>query len=192
LTPTAFLDRDGTINVKPPDGEYVTRPEDLVLLPRAADAIARLNAAEWLAIVVTNQRGVSLGRMSDADLASVHRRLESELAEAGARLDGIYACVHGDGECDCRKPATGLFAQARAEHPDIDLATAVVIGDSWRDMRAAATLGSRRLLIAKSVPGEPDVGVPVDQVVPSLWDAVDWALGADAVTEARTSPPPAG
>jgi D-glycero-D-manno-heptose 1,7-bisphosphate phosphatase len=189
LTPTAFLDRDGTINVRPPDGEYVVRPEDLVLLPRAADAIARLNAAEWLAIVVTNQRGVSLGRMSDADLAAVHRRLESELAEAGARLDGIYACVHGDGECDCRKPATGMFAQARAEHPDIDLATAVVIGDSWRDMRAAAALGSRRLLIAGSAPGEPDVGVPVDQVVPSLWDAVDWALDSDALTEARTSPP---
>jgi D-glycero-D-manno-heptose 1,7-bisphosphate phosphatase len=180
LTPTAFLDRDGTINVKPPEGAYVARPEDLVLLPRAAEAIGRLNAAGWRAIVVTNQRGVSLGRISQEDLAVVHRRLEAELGTVGARLDGIYACPHEEGACDCRKPATGLFERARAEHPDIEFAQAVVIGDSWRDMEAAASLGSGRVLVdpnGRDHPAAHTCGT-VDHVAASLWDAVDWVLAA--------------
>jgi D-glycero-D-manno-heptose 1,7-bisphosphate phosphatase len=172
VTPTAFLDRDGTINVKPPEGEYVTRPEDLVLLPRAGEAIARLNAAGWRAIVVTNQRGVALRRMSEEDLSAVHTRLETELAAAGARLDGLYVCPHAEGVCDCRKPGTGLFTQARAEHPEVDFADSVVIGDSWRDMEAAAAIGARRVLVA------PASGrAPVDHAAASLWDAVQWVLG---------------
>jgi D-glycero-D-manno-heptose 1,7-bisphosphate phosphatase len=150
LAPTAFLDRDGTINVKPPEGDYVTRPEDLALLPGAAEAIGRLNAAGWLVVVVTNQRGVALGRMTAADLAAVHARLEAELAAAGARLNGIYACLHDEDSCDCRKPATGLFEQARADHPGIDLAEAVMIGDSWRDMDAARALGLRGIEVGDS------------------------------------------
>jgi D-glycero-D-manno-heptose 1,7-bisphosphate phosphatase len=112
--------------------------------------------------------------MSQDDLAAVHRRLEAQLAGEGARLDGLYACPHAEDACDCRKPATGLFERARAEHPAIDFADSVVIGDSWRDMQAAAALGCRRVLVADS-PGDPDdVGVPVDQVAASLWDAVAW------------------
>jgi D-glycero-D-manno-heptose 1,7-bisphosphate phosphatase len=171
LTRTAFLDRDGTINVKAAEGGYVTRPEELELLPRAGEAIARLNAAGWRAVVVTNQRGIARGLMSEDDLAAVHRRLEADLAEAGAHLDGIYTCPHAEDSCDCRKPGTGLFERARADEPAIDFATAVVIGDSWRDMRAAAALGCRRVLVA----GPP--GAAADHVAASLWDAVDWVLG---------------
>jgi D-glycero-D-manno-heptose 1,7-bisphosphate phosphatase len=174
LSRAAFLDRDGTINVKPPDGDYVTRPEDLVLLPRAAEAIARLNAARWRAIVVTNQRGVALGRMTERDLLAVHARLEAELAAAGARLDAIYACPHAEGACDCRKPATGLFVRARAHDPEIDFAECAVIGDSWRDMQAAGSLGCRRVLIADPAGRPAQRGV--DHLAASLWDAVDWLL----------------
>jgi D-glycero-D-manno-heptose 1,7-bisphosphate phosphatase len=172
LTPTAFLDRDGTITRKPPDGEYVARPEDLALLPRAADAIERLNAAGWRAIVVTNQRGVALGRMADEDLVAVHRRLESELSAAGAHIDGIYVCPHAEGTCGCRKPATGLFVRAQAENPEIDFGDSTVIGDSWRDMEAAAALGCPGILIADSQ-SRSGAGV----VAGSLWDAVEWLLG---------------
>jgi D-glycero-D-manno-heptose 1,7-bisphosphate phosphatase len=177
LTPTAFLDRDGTINVEPPPGDYVTRPEDLMLLPRAADAIARLNAAGWRTVVVTNQRGVALGRMDEDDLLAVHRRLADELARAGAHLDGVYACPHAEGACECRKPATGLFARARADNPGIEFADSVVIGDSWRDMEAASTLGCRCVRIddPAALRGE------VDHVAASLWDAVGWLLGPQSL-----------
>ncbi|HEV2062608.1 MAG TPA: HAD-IIIA family hydrolase, partial [Solirubrobacteraceae bacterium] len=100
----AFLDRDGTINVKPPEGEYVEAPEELRLLPGAAAAIARLNAAGLPVIVVTNQRGVALGRMTEADVAAVHDRLREELSRAGAHVDAIYHCPHQEGACACRKP----------------------------------------------------------------------------------------
>jgi D-glycero-D-manno-heptose 1,7-bisphosphate phosphatase len=172
LTRAAFLDRDGTINVSPPEGAYITRPEDLELLPGAAEAIAALNAAGWLALVITNQRGVARGLMTLEDLERVHARLEEELARAGARLDGIYACPHEEGTCDCRKPATGLFDQARAAHPEVGFEDAVVIGDSWRDMRFADALGLERILVADDRDAEPDVGVPVDHVARSLRDAV--------------------
>src|SRR5687768_8244975 len=113
MAPTAFLDRDGTINAPPPEGEYVTRPEALELLPRAGEAIARLNAAGWRVVVVTNQRGVALGRMTLSDVRDVHARLREELADRGAHLDGVYVCPHAEGTCGCRKPAVGLFEQAR-------------------------------------------------------------------------------
>jgi D-glycero-D-manno-heptose 1,7-bisphosphate phosphatase len=178
-TRTAFLDRDGTINAKPPEGAYVTRPDELVVLPRSAEAIGRLNAAGCRAIVVTNQRGVALGRMGEDDLIAVHRRLEAELAKAGAHLDGLYACPHDEGVCSCRKPQTDLFERARSDDPGIDFGDSAVIGDSWRDMEAAAALGCRRVLIAEPR-GRRDharrTRVPVDHVAASLWDAVDWVL----------------
>jgi D-glycero-D-manno-heptose 1,7-bisphosphate phosphatase len=182
LTRTAFLDRDGTINVRPPEGGYVTRPEALELLPRAAKAIARLNAAGCRAIVVTNQRGVALGRMSEEDLGAVHGRLEAELGRAGARLDGIYACTHDEGACDCRKPAIGLFERARGHDPGIEFADAVVIGDSSRDMEAASTLGCGRVLLADPAQGSGRAGLTIDHVAASLWDAVEWVLGRRPTT----------
>src|SRR5580704_15337432 len=91
---TVFLDRDGTINVKAPDGEYVTSPADMRLLPGAAAAIARLNAAGMRVILVTNQRWLS-GPASDlAGYARVHARLEELLAAEGAHLDAAYYCPH--------------------------------------------------------------------------------------------------
>jgi len=157
----------------------VTRPDELVLLPRAAEAIARLNAARCRAIVVTNQRGVALGRIGEDDLTAVHRRLEAELAKAGAHLDGIYACTHSERACHCRKPETGLFARARSDDPRIDYADSTVIGDSWRDMEAAAALGCRRVLIADPLRRRDQARVsrvPVEHVAASLWDAVEWML----------------
>src|ERR1700751_1057661 len=85
-----FLDRDGTLNVKPPAGEYIERPDALRLVPGAAEAGRMLNGAGLWTGVATNQRGVALGRMSSADLAAVHARLRELLAEEGAVLDAIY------------------------------------------------------------------------------------------------------
>lgn len=142
-----FLDRDGTLNVKPPAGEYIERPAALQLLPGAGEAVRNLNRAGVWAALVTNQRGVSLGRMSLADLDAVHERLVRLLALEGAHLDAIYVCPHGIDECDCRKPAPGMLLRARREHPALDFARAAIVGDSLSDMEAGRHLGLYRVLI---------------------------------------------
>lgn len=139
----AFLDRDGTINEKAPDGEYIARPDELRLLPGAAQAIRALNDAGVSVIVVTNQRGIALGKLSESDLEAVHAELGRKLEEAaGARVDAFFHCPHDIGECDCRKPATGMFRQARQRLPWIDFAQAVMIGDSDTDVEAGRSLGT--------------------------------------------------
>ena len=146
----AFLDRDGTINVKAAEGEYVEAPARLSLLPGAAAAIRRLNDAGLKVIVITNQRGIALGRMSEDDLAQVHQRLEQLLAEeAGACVDGIFHCPHEIGACACRKPESGLFLQAAERWPEIDLSLSAMIGDSDKDVEAGARLGMSTILLGR-------------------------------------------
>ena len=142
-----FLDRDGVINVLPPEGDYVRCPEEFALTDGAAEAVGRLNRAGFVVVVCTNQRGVARGLMTQDDLAAIHAKMTRDLAAGGARLDGIYSCTHGkDDDCDCRKPRTGLFTQAAAEH-DIDVASSFVVGDTHREIEAAKSLGCRSILV---------------------------------------------
>ena len=145
---TIFLDRDGVINRKQPEDDYVTCWQRFEFLPRAVAAIALLHAAGRRVIVVTNQRGIARGRMSVAEVQEIHRRMQEELARRGARIDGIYVCPHDYGECTCRKPAVGLFRQAQADFPAIDFAYAAIIGDSLSDLLPARELGSAAVLVA--------------------------------------------
>jgi len=158
-----FLDRDGTINAKAPEGDYITEPGRLTLLPGAAHAIRRLNDAGALVIVVTNQRGIALGRMTDADLEDVHAQLRSILEEeAGARLDAIFHCPHDAGACLCRKPAPGLIYQARAWRPEIDLARSIIIGDSRTDWAAGQRAGLSTILLGRDA---SDLAAAVDALL---------------------------
>lgn len=144
---TVFLDRDGVINEKAPEGEYIRRVKDLKLLQGAAEAIARLNRAGIRVVVVTNQRGVALGLYSVDDVRTIEAALEKMLAAEGARLDGFYFCPHDDGACNCRKPQPGLFEQGRADFPEIDPASSVMIGDSLSDIEFGCGLGMRTIFI---------------------------------------------
>lgn len=139
-----FLDRDGVINVKMPESEYVRNWDEFQFLPNVADWIRIFNALDFLVIVVTNQRGVALGRMSEAALAEIHRRMVSELAAAGACIDDVFACPHHSGSCDCRKPKPGLVHAAQAKW-DINLAGSLMIGDSDSDAELAVVCGLRFL-----------------------------------------------
>ena len=144
---TAFLDRDGVVNEKMPEGQYVTRWEEFRLLPGVTDAIRRLNHAGIRIILVSNQRGIALGLYSASDLDRIHGGLLSVLESHNAYLDGIYYCPHDKGECDCRKPLPGLFNQAAANFSDIDASTSVMIGDSLSDMEFARRLGMMCIFI---------------------------------------------
>ena len=155
--PAAFLDRDGTINAPVPPPGYVIRPVDLQLLSGAAEAIRRLNEAGWVVLVITNQRGVALGLCSEAELDAIHARLVELLAAEGAHVDGVYACVHDEGCCGCRKPRPGLVEQALADHPEVELTASVVIGDDPRDLELAAAVGVPGMLVGGCGAGAMDL-----------------------------------
>src|SRR5579871_670632 len=108
-----FLDRDGVINAAPPPGEYIRHWDEFHLLPEVVAWIRLFKAAGYLVIVLTNQRGVSLGLYDEAQLRGLHEKMCAELAAHGAVIDDIFYCPHAEGACDCRKPLPGLVRQAQ-------------------------------------------------------------------------------
>ncbi len=145
---TVFLDRDGVINRKAPEGEYVSRWDQFHPLPGIAEAIAELNRSGRLVFVVTNQRGVALGLYTEDDVRAVHTQLQQWLVERGARVDGFYYCPHDKHACSCRKPLPGLFEQAFAAHPGLTAETSLMIGDSLSDIEAGKALRMPTIFIA--------------------------------------------
>jgi len=146
-----FLDRDGTIME---DREYLDDPAGVKLLPGAELAIKSLSQAGYKIVVVTNQSGVARGLLSEETLRKIHEELQRQLAEKGAKLDGIYSCpFHPEGtveeyamESSLRKPAPGMLLKA-AEELDIDLSSSWMVGDSGRDIEAGRAAGCRTILI---------------------------------------------
>jgi histidinol-phosphate phosphatase family protein len=159
--PAVFLDRDGTINE---EVSYVTRPEQLKLLPGAAQAVRMLRDAGYRVVVVTNQPVIARGDCEVIDLLRIHDHMEMELSREGAFLDGIYYCPHHpdkgfEGErpeykiaCECRKPADGLVQQATREL-NLDLSTSWFIGDRTGDVQTAHKAGIRSVLLRSGIGG---------------------------------------
>lgn len=166
-----LLDRDGTINVKAPEGDYIVGPDQLTLLPGAAEAIGLLNARQIPVAVVTNQRGIALGRMSEADLDAVHERLAELLAAEGATVDAIFHCPHQLDSCDCRKPGTLMLERAAKHFGVDDFARVLMVGDSTSDVLAGLRVGARTVFL-----GTPDRAPEGSDCAPSLLDAVQTAL----------------
>jgi histidinol-phosphate phosphatase family protein len=148
---TVFLDRDGTINRKAAEGDYVKSWAEFEFLPGAVEALALLRSHGLRLIVVTNQRGIARGLMTEDDLNDIHARMRAELARRDADVDAIHFCPHEAGECDCRKPGTGMFEAARRDDPAIDFARSVMVGDSDSDTVAAAAIGARGIRIGGEV-----------------------------------------
>ncbi|MGA7449001.1 MAG: HAD family hydrolase [Terriglobales bacterium] len=165
----AFLDRDGVINHKAPDGQYVTRWEEMEFLPEVGEAIRCLNHAGFMVIVVSNQRCVAKGLITTDELDSLHAHMRREFQAAGARIDAIYYCPHDNQPpCGCRKPQPGMLLDAARAH-DIDLAASWMIGDSDHDVEAGRNAGcntARLIVDEQSIDGDADV------VAPSLLAAV--------------------
>lgn len=157
-----FLDRDGTIN------KYVGFLRDIdefELLDGVADAIKKINASGYLAIVVTNQPVIARGEVSFEELERIHNKMETLLGKEGAYLDAIYFCPHHphkgyEGErpelkfdCNCRKPKPGMLLKA-AQDFNIDLAQSWMIGDGENDIRAGQNAGCRTVLIGNETYGQ--------------------------------------
>ncbi len=134
---TIFLDRDGTINVRPPKACYVEKEEDFVWLCRAKEAIKLLKENNYRVIVVSNQPGIARGRLTEEKLQKIHQKMQTELKqETGYEIDAIYYCPHNwDEGCDCRKPKPGMLYQAQKDY-SLNLTECVLIGDDERDIEA--------------------------------------------------------
>jgi D-glycero-D-manno-heptose 1,7-bisphosphate phosphatase len=141
-----FLDRDGTLIE---DRHYLRDADAVRLLPGAAEAVRRLNAAGLAAVVVTNQSGIARGLLTEDDYRASVRRLDELLEREGARLEASYHCPHLpelSGPCDCRKPGPLLYERAAADL-GLDLARSWWVGDRLRDVEAAERFGARGILL---------------------------------------------
>lgn len=141
---TLLLDRDGTLNVRIV-GDYVRRPEQLVMLPGILEQMPLWAAKFRRIIIVTNQRGVGKGVMTDADLAAVHRHLLNIVQAAGGRIDAILTCTAESDDDPRRKPNPGMYREARELFPDIR--KAVMAGDSHYDRDFALNAGIPFILL---------------------------------------------
>jgi D-glycero-D-manno-heptose 1,7-bisphosphate phosphatase len=169
-----FLDRDGVINI---DRHYLHRIEDFAFVPGAVQALARLQAAGWALVVVTNQSGIARGLYTEADYERLTRHMSARLAmEAGVRLDAVLHCPHLPGAkvaayrriCDCRKPAPGMLRRAAALL-ELDLAASVMVGDKSSDLQAGRAAGvGRCLLVESGQPIAPADAAAADAVFPDL------------------------
>ena len=175
-----FLDRDDTI-IR--DTGYLSDPDDIEILPGAAEGLCALNRAGVPAIVVTNQSGIARGILDEKTLHVIHARLVKMLKDRGARIDALYYCPHHpEGtvaryrmQCDCRKPEPGMLRQAARDF-GLDLASCYLAGDKAEDMEAIHRVGGTGILIragrAMELEKEPD------HTSPDLLDAVCWILEA--------------
>lgn len=149
--PAVFLDRDGTLIE---EVNYLAHPEQVRLLPGAAEAVRELNALGVPVLVVTNQAGVARGYFPESRVVEVHARLDELLRAGGARIDAYYVCPHHPDAaleqyriaCACRKPAPGLLQQAEREWT-LDLSASCIIGDKVSDLEAGARAGCPPILV---------------------------------------------
>jgi len=184
-----FLDRDGTIIE---DADYLTRVQDIRVLPGAPEALKLLKGAGFLLLVVTNQSAIARGWLTEKELAALHAALNRCLAQEGAAIDAFYHCPHLPGapverynrECQCRKPEAGLLNQAAREWR-LDLGRSYMVGDSERDMEAGRRAGCTTILIGRQAGGSDRAGSAdeapalADAVVPDLLGAARLVLSRE-------------
>jgi len=185
---TVFLDRDGVLNEKMPEGSYVTSWDSFYVLPGVPEAIALLNRAGLRVVVVSNQRGIALGLYTAADVEAIHSAFQTLLNRHGAHVDAFFVCPHDRGQCNCRKPLPGLFEQAAAQFPSITTATSVMIGDSLVDMEFGRRLGIATLFIEVDPERQSPTAASARQLAnlrfPSLLEAVKALLDRCSETSA--------
>jgi len=145
-----FLDRDGTLNVRPPKACYIEKPEDFVWIDGARDAVRLLKDAGYTVILVSNQPGIARGNLTVEALEKIHEKMQGDLRKTGACIDRIYYCPHNwDDGCECRKPKPGMFFQAQKEF-SIDLTRCYMVGDDGRDMEAGKAAGCKCMLVSET------------------------------------------
>jgi D-glycero-D-manno-heptose 1,7-bisphosphate phosphatase len=140
-----ILDRDGVINV---DSEhYIKSPAEWKALPGSLEAIAKLNQAGYRVVVATNQSGIGRGLFDMDTLNAIHDKMHRAVQSLGGRIDAVFYCPHpADSSCSCRKPRPGMMERISACY-NVEMVGVPAIGDSQRDLEAAAAVGARPMLV---------------------------------------------
>jgi len=140
-----ILDRDGVINYD--SDQFIKNPDEWKPIPGSLEAIARLSQADYHVVVATNQSGVGRGLFDMTTLNAIHDKMLKSVAHAGGRIDAIFFCPHiADANCNCRKPKSGMIEEIAMRY-NTDLQGVPAIGDSLRDLEAAARLGAQPILV---------------------------------------------
>jgi D-glycero-D-manno-heptose 1,7-bisphosphate phosphatase len=171
-----ILDRDGVINYD--SAEFIKKPDEWKPILGSLEAIARLTQAGYHVVVATNQSGVGRGLLDMATLSAIHDKMHKALAQAGGRIDAVFYCPHAqDANCNCRKPKTGLLEDI-ARRFNVDLGGVPCIGDSLRDLQAAARVNAQPILVltgkgrqtaaAGGLPANTQTFADLDQAVKSI------------------------
>ena len=179
-----LLDRDGVINEEPGP---ILSPEQFVMIPKSAAAVARLNARGWRCFVITNQAAFARCDLSESVFQTITEKMYSELEKSAAHIDGQYYCPHHpdweNGQrraepkpCACRKPGTLLLEQAAAEN-GFSAEETVLIGDSTTDFAAAAKWGTCSIGVRTGHAGQDGkASAEPDYWKTDLWEAVEFLL----------------
>jgi D-glycero-D-manno-heptose 1,7-bisphosphate phosphatase len=168
-----ILDRDGVINYD--SNHFIKSPEEWKPIPGSLEAIARLCQADYRVVVATNQSGIGRGLFDMHMLNSIHDKMHKALMLAGGRIDAIFYCPHtAEDDCHCRKPKTGMLEDIATRY-NADLKGVFAVGDSLRDLVAAAKVGAQPILVltGKGNKTLAEGGLPEGtQVYPDLAAAV--------------------
>lgn len=179
-----FIDRDGTISE---DKHFLKDPDDLELIPGSTKGIKMLNKMGYKIIVVTNQSGVARGYFSEDSVKTVNARLKELLKTGGAHIDALYYCPHHPtdgippykGDCECRKPATGMIDSAVSDF-NIDPSVSYVVGDKLVDIELAHRAGAKGILV-KTGYGNKEIKrlseesqITPDYIAENLLEAATW------------------
>ena len=172
-----ILDRDGVINHD--SKQFIKSPAEWRPIPGSIDAIAKLSQAGYRVIIATNQSGIGRGLFDMDTLNAIHEKMHRAVQQAGGRIDAIFYCPHPiEADCNCRKPRTGMFERI-AGCFNVDLVGTPSVGDSLRDLQAAAAVGARPLLVltGKGTQTQAEGGLPEGtQVFPDLATAAEEIL----------------
>lgn len=177
MNKAAFLDRDGVLIRKAPEGQYVTRWDDSEVLPGAIEAVGLFNDTGVMVVVISNQRCVGRGLVTAEEVDALHARMRIVFRTAGARIDDIYYCPHdAEPPCPCRKPEPGMLLEAARVY-DIDLQDSWMIGDSESDVRAGHAAGCKTVRLIDAEVADSGTG---DLRATSLLDATREILTLEA------------
>lgn len=172
---TLFLDRDGVINKELP-GDYVKRLDEFIFEPGAVEAIAVLSKLFGAIYIVTNQRGVGIGVMTEDDLHTIHSEMQKEIERAGGKIDGIYYCIDADRKSPMRKPRPGMALKAKVEHPEIDFSKTIMAGNSASDMEFGRAAGITTVFIDDKKGRNGHKDETMDYIFLTLKDFTDFLL----------------
>jgi D-glycero-D-manno-heptose 1,7-bisphosphate phosphatase len=168
-----ILDRDGVINHD--SDQFIKNPDEWRPIGGSLEAIARLTQAGYRVVVATNQSGVGRGLFDMPTLNAIHEKMHKAVVHAGGRIDAVFFCPHAaEANCNCRKPKSGMIEEIAARY-NVDLHGVPAIGDSLRDLEAAAKLGAQPMLVltGKGTKTQAKGGLPEGTLIfPDLAAAV--------------------